>query len=144
LISEEAAATQEPGDGGGRLHLGLVRWIDHRLERLEDRLSCDIQELRRQTAGLDARLAASETKADARMAGLDARLAASEAKADARMVGVDARLAASEAKQAASEHKMETRFAALDAKIETKTNLSIGLMLTILVAVLARLFYPHL
>lgn len=132
-MADEAAATQAPG-GGGRLHLGLVRWIDHRIERLEDKLEVEIRDLRREVDGLagqiDTRFTASEAKIDDRFASwgakVETRFAASEARSDERLTRVD------------------QRFAAMQAQIDSKGNVSIALMVMLLVAVLGKILFPHL
>lgn len=134
MADDEVAATQEPGGGGGRLNLGLVRWIDHRIERLEDKLGADIRDVRRQVANLadrtDARFAASDAK-------MDARLAEWDAKTEARLTNFDERFTDCEA-------KVDARFAPMDSKLECKSNLSIALLIAILTAALANLIVPHL
>ena len=158
MAAEEVAVTREPGDGPPRgssasseerlnVSLLILQRVDHlelRVERFEDKMDVRF-------AAVDARFSALEDKMDARFAAVDARFSALEDKMDTRFGAVDARFAAMDTRFVA----MDTRFAATDAKIdEVRRELSakidgqtakmVWLFGLILVAVIAKVFIPHL
>ena len=132
MATEEAAATREPGGGP-----------PHGPEGPEERVSVSLLILQR------------VDRVEQRIDHLEQRLERLEDKMDARFVAVDARFVAVDARFAAIEDKMDTRFAATDAKIDDlrrelsakidgQTAKMLWLFGLILVAVIAKVFIPHL
>jgi uncharacterized protein YqgV (UPF0045/DUF77 family) len=143
MATEEVAATQEPGGGPPRapdgpdervsVSLLILQRVDHleqRLERLEDKM--------------DARFTALEAKMDERFAAVDARFAALEAKMDERFAAVDARFAATDAKIDDLRRELSAKIDTQSRKIDGQTAKMIWLFGLILVAVIAKVFIPHL
>ena len=136
MAAEEVAVTREPGDGPPRAP-----------STSEERLNVSLLILQR-VDHLEMRVERFEDKTDARFAALDDKM-------DARFAAVDARFATVDARFTALEDKMDTRFAATDTKIdEVRRELSakfdglsakiVWIFGLILVAVIAKVFIPHL
>ena len=140
MAAEEVAVTREPGDGPPRgssasseerlnVSLLILQRVDHlelRVERFEDKMDVRF-------AAVDARFSALEDKMDTRFGAVDARFAAM----DTRFVAMDTRFAATDAK--IDEVRRE-----LSAKIDGQTAKMVWLFGLILVAVIAKVFIPHL
>ena len=118
MATEEVAATREPGGGP-----------PHGPEGPEERVSVSLLILQR-VDHLERRLERLEDKMDARFVAMDARFAAIEDKMDTRFAAMDA--------------KIDELRSELSAKIDGQTAKMVWLFGLILVAVIAKVFIPHL
>ena len=142
MAAEEAAATREPGGPSGpddRINVSLV--ILQRVDRVEQRVDHLEQRLERFEDKVEARFTALDAKFDDKFDGqrkeMDACFGALDAKLDAKVDGL--------------RKDMDARFTAVDAKfdglrkdIAGMNSRMVGLLVLLLVAVLAKLFLPHL
>ena len=136
MATEEVAATREPGGGPPHgpegpeervsVSLLIMQRVDHleqRLERLEDKM--------------DARFAAMENK-------MDTLFAVMEDKTDTRFAAVDAQFAATDAKIDELRRELSAKIDDQSRKIDGQTTKIVWLFGLILVAVIAKVFIPHL
>ena len=118
MATEEVAATREPGGGP-----------PHGPDGPEERVSVSLLILQR-VDHLEQRLERLEDKMEARFAAVDARSAAIEDKMEARFAAMDV--------------KIDDWRRDLSAKIDGQTGKMLWLFGLILVAVIAKVFIPHL
>ena len=118
MATEEVAATREPGGGP-----------PHGPDGPEERVSVSLLILQR-VDHLEQRLERLEDKMEARFAAVDARSAAIEDKMEARFAAMDV--------------KIDDWRRDLSAKIDGQTAKMVWLFGLILVAVIAKVFIPHL
>ena len=118
MATEEVAATREPGGGP-----------PHGPDGPEERVSVSLLILQR-VDHLEQRLERLEDKMEARFAAVDARSAAIEDKMEARFAAMDV--------------KIDDWRRDLSAKIDGQTGKMLWRFGLILVAVIAKVFIPHL
>lgn len=144
-MAAEAAAAREPGGPSGpedRINVSLVilQRVDHleqRLERFEDKV--------------DARFNAFDAKIDDLRKDMNARFGGMDAKIDGLRKEMDTRFGGVDAKFDGLRKEMDTRFGSVDGKFDGlrrdmagMNSRMVGLLVLLLVAVLAKLFLPHL
>ena len=121
MATEEVAATREPGGGP-----------PHGPEGPEERVSVSLLILQR------------VDRVEQRIDHLEQRLERLEDKMDARFVAVDARFAATDAKIDDLRRELSAKLDDQSRKIDGQTAKMLWLFGLILVAVIAKVFIPHL
>ena len=127
----EEAAAREPGGPSGpddRINVSLL--ILQRVDRVEQRVD-----------HLEQRLERFEDKVDARFSALDGKF---DAKIDGLRTDMDARFGVVDGKIDGLRKDMDGKFDGLRRDLAGMNSRMVGLLVLLLVAVLAKLFLPHL
>jgi hypothetical protein len=137
MAAEEAAAREPGGPSGPDDRINVSLLILQRVDRVEQRVD-----------HLEQRLERFEDKVDARFTALDAKF---DAKIDDLRKDIDARFGVVDGKFDGLRKDIDARFSAVDGKFDGlrrelagMNSRMVGLLVLLLVAVLAKLFLPHL
>ena len=134
MAAEEAAAREPGGPSGPDDRINVSLLILQRVDRVEQRVDHLEQRLERFEDKVEARFTALDAKFDDKFDGqrkeMDACFGALDAKLDAEVDGL--------------RKDMDGKFDGLRREMAGMNNRMVGLLVLLLVAVLAKLFLPHL